>query len=653
MKTYLRYSMLVLAVLLVLSLALCGGLGVPVREASGAPPGGSSPLGMPFTDNAVIQRDMPAPVFGEADDGTQVTVEFNGQVKTTAASGGKWQVTLDAMATNTSPGDMVVTIGSDVHTLTGLQVGEVWLCSGQSNMLFALNSAIDGPAAAADAPNHNIRLFEDEGPWAVADESTAGNFSAICYWMGHELSHAFGNDAPIGLIQEAVGGTDIHEWTHCCGGRKEGHLYDDLIVPLQPYALRGVNWYQGENDAFFNPEGYYDKMIGLMNEWRTDWGQSALWFQLGQLHWKGGSDEGWASVRQDLLDAALDTANTNLAVNVDVPEGGGHPPVKKPIGIRFGIAARGTVYGESIDYSGPIPNPALSYVNGSDLVIGFDHLGNGLITGSEFQPAGDPAPFRVAGSDDVFYDATAQIVGDTVVVSSASVPNPVSVHYIWDIGQGNLYSEVSVPTAYGTETRLPAPLFTMTLDSGPTPTPGPTDTPIPPTDTPEPTPTNTPGGPTNTPIPPTDTPEPTPTNTPGGGGTIFFDGFEDGDLNGWATSGNVSVQTQTPYAGTYHARPKRGGSMWRTVSTVGYTGIHLKYAGKVWLMDAGELLLVEWYDGSTWTVIDQITSESYVYKDWTLPAGAANNPDFAIRFTADCDKNTEWADVDNIEISGQ
>jgi hypothetical protein len=157
--------------------------------------------------------------------------------------------------------------------------------------------------------------------------------------------------------------------------------------------------------------------------------------------------------------------------------------------------------------------------------------------------------------------------------------------------------------------------------------------------------------PTDTPVPPTDTPAPT--DTPGGGGTIFFDGFEDGNLDGWSTSGSAVVMTEVPYEGNYHARAKTGASMWRTVSTAGYTGIHLKYAGKTWNMDAGEYLVVEWYDGSTWTVVDQMTSWDYVYKDWTLPSGAANNADFAIRFTGSCDKNTEWADVDNIEVTGE
>jgi hypothetical protein len=122
---------------------------------------------------------------------------------------------------------------------------------------------------------------------------------------------------------------------------------------------------------------------------------------------------------------------------------------------------------------------------------------------------------------------------------------------------------------------------------------------------------------------------------------------------GWTTSGLVKAEDKTPYEGTYNAELKKGGSMWRTVSTAGYTNIHLRYAGKTWLFDTGEALVVEWYDGSDWHVVDQLTDTSYVLRDWTLPSGANDNADFAIRFTGDCDKNTEWADVDIIEVTGQ
>lgn len=530
MKTLTKQAGLLLSGLVSLALIIAEIVSLPAPSASAA---GLSVLPM-FSNNGVLQRNMPVPVFGTANAGATVNVSFNGQnVSTTAAGDGTWRVNLASMAANSSPNTMTISSAGQTLNFTGLQVGEVWVCSGQSNMLFELNNSTDGPAAAADAPNHNIRLIEIDSqggvagsaPWAVSNATTAGAFSAICYWFGLELSNSL--NVPIGLIQSSKGGTDIIEWTHANGGSRDGQLYDSMVKPLQPYAIRGANWYQGENDAFFGPAGYYNKLVGLINEWRTDWGQGSFPFQIAQLHWKG-ADAGWASVRQDELQAHLDVANTTLAVNVDAPEGGGHPPVKRPIGIRFGIAARGFVYGENIEYMGPIPSASLSSVQGNQFIIGFTHLGGGLVTGSEFQPTGAPVPFALAGTDGIFYPATGQIVGNTVVVTSASVPNPVSVEYVWDLSQGNLYNNVSVPSFYGTVTRLPVPSFKLTLSGGgPTPTPTRTNTPAPPTAT------NTPGGPTNTPTPtPTRTNTPTPTATSGGSTVMHIADVLTTDVNG-------------------------------------------------------------------------------------------------------------------------
>jgi len=519
MKTVLKQLALILSGLLTLSLMIGGVVSMPALSVSAA---ANIVPAEPFTNDAVLQRNMPVPVWGTATTGTVVTVTFQSQsLSATADAAGKWRVNLAAMAANSTPSNMVISGGGQTITLTGIQVGEVWVCSGQSNMTFTLGNAIDGTAAANDASNHNIRLFNVSPPWQVSNPTTAGGFSAICYFFGLELSDTLTNNVPIGLIEEAVGGTSIDEWepTSCNpnggyrGGGTPSDEYTPNIVPLQPYAIRGANWYQGENDAFYNPSGYYDRLICLVQSWRNDWGQGNFPFQIGQIHFK--ADAGWASVHYDEFQAYLTLSQNSLVtlpVNIDTGQLAGHSQCKKPIGVRFGLAARATVYGENIEYSGPIPRASLSHVQGNQFIIGFDHLGNGLTTGSSedanctTQPSGAPVPFELAGADGVYSSATGQIVGNTVVVTSPSVPNPVSVRYIWDVGQGNLYNNVSLSDPiYGTYTQLPVPLFQLDLSSGPTPTPGPTNTP-----TATATQTNTPA-PTST---PTVGPSPTPTNTP-------------------------------------------------------------------------------------------------------------------------------------------
>ena len=150
-------------------------------------------------------------------------------------------------------------------------------------------------------------------------------------------------------------------------------------------------------------------------------------------------------------------ANTGLAVTWDLdPKGKGvHPYTKKPIGERLALWARAQVYGQTgFVYSSPIRDAQNSYIDGSEIVIAFDHLGGYLETTS----GDDPFPFIVAGSDGVYYDASAQIVGNnTVVVSSPQVANPESVRFVWDISQGDLFSE-----------GLPAAVFELNLAGGST-----------------------------------------------------------------------------------------------------------------------------------------------------------------------------------------
>jgi sialate O-acetylesterase len=415
----------------------------------------------PFSDNAVLQREKPVPIWGTADVGEQVTVDFNGQSKSTTADGnGDWMVYLDPMSASTAPSDLVIT-GNNVVTITGVQVGEVWLFSGQSNMWFQLNNAIGGAEAIADMPNHNIVSFRvgfnardlNRVSWKY-NESVA---SAVAYFTCHELSHALGN-IPIGMIQAAKGGTDVVEWTHA-SSPSDGQLYEWKIVPMQPYAIRGMIWYQGENEGA-NMEkalNYEFNLNGLISEWRTDFQQGNFPVGVVQLHnSKGGA---WAVVQNAHLLVSLADPDVGLAVNWDTSLAGapGHPDDKYPVGYRLGLWARNQVYGESgLVYSGPIHNPALSSINGSEIVIGFNHVHGGLVSND-----GAPlAHFTVAGSGRVYYPADAQIVGDTVVVSSPSVPSPEAVQHVW-------FSIDRPPTGalFNTD-GLPAPVFEMALSGG-------------------------------------------------------------------------------------------------------------------------------------------------------------------------------------------
>lgn len=396
-----------------------------------------------FGADMVLQRNATVPVFGTADPGATVTVSFQNQsVSATAAADGQWQANLTAMPASSAAGTLTVASGNEQFTYTGVQVGETWVCSGQSNMAWSLSQADDSAAAIADAGNHNIRLFfmdAGNGPattaWTPSTSETAPGFSAVCYWMGLELSQWF-QGVPIGLIQATHDGTSIQSWHHGSGGTAED--YEAMVKSIQPYAVKGVAWYQGESDG--GDSSYDVKLTNLINEWRADWGQSSLPFGVVQL----ADRSGWNAVRNAQLLVTESVAETFLVVIKDLPGGSLHPTMKKPVGIRTAIGARGSVYGENITWSGPVRDTVNSYVTGNTVVLAWKHLGGGLVT----DDGQAPGPFKVAGSSGRFVSADAVIVGDAVHVSSSRVATPTQVQYAYR-GAGNLFNTVTVYTEGG------------------------------------------------------------------------------------------------------------------------------------------------------------------------------------------------------------
>jgi sialate O-acetylesterase len=397
-----------------------------------------------FSSNMVLQRGTTVPVFGTADAGTTVTVQFLGQSRSGVAdASGKWRVDLSSMAANATPSTMTVTSGAATITLTGVQVGEVWLCSGQSNMGWPLVNANNSASTISSAGSHNIRLFRmtaGNGPstttWQISNSSTVGNFSAVGYWMGLELSQWFGN-VPVGLIQATHDGTSIDHWQHTSSGI--GDDYDAMVKSIQPFAIKGVAWYQGESNG--GDLAYRTKLANMIREWRTDWNLPTLPFGIIQLAYRSG----WNAARNAQLEVADSEPNCFLVVIRDLPGGQLHPTEKKPVGIRTAIGARGMVYGDNITYSGSIRDIPNSYVSGNKVILNWKHLGNGLFTDNGLAPG----EFKVATATGQFKTATAVIVGNTVEVSNSTVPIPARVQYSYS-SVGNLYTRVNVLTEGGT-----------------------------------------------------------------------------------------------------------------------------------------------------------------------------------------------------------
>jgi sialate O-acetylesterase len=408
-----------------------------------------------FGTNMVLQEGTTVPVFGTATPGATVTVQFaNQNVSAVANSSGKWQANLASMSASTSPGSMVVSSGTTSITFTGVQVGEVWLCSGQSNMGKPLSYADGSAPYIADAGNHNIRLFQmtaGNGPgtttWQISSSTTAANFSAVGYWMGLDLSED--RNVPIGLIQATHDGTAISNWELTDGGT--GVDYTNMVKAIEPLAVRGVLWYQGESNG--GDSSYQTELTDMINEWRSDWGLLNLPFGIVQL-----PATKWNTAEIAQFNVSQTVANTYLVVTADLPGSSQlHPTAKYLVGMRCSIGARGSVYGEPIEYSGPVRQlPPGSFVAGSTAIINFSHLGNGLITGN----GSAPSPVTLAPSSGRYVTATAMLVNNTMQASTSRVPAPKHLQYGFGT-TGNLFNAVNIPTEGGKSnvTVLPASLF--------------------------------------------------------------------------------------------------------------------------------------------------------------------------------------------------
>ncbi|HZZ78979.1 MAG TPA: sialate O-acetylesterase, partial [Gemmataceae bacterium] len=288
----------------------------------------------------VLQRDRPVPIWGWAEPGEEVTVTLDAQkVSAKADDKGNWKVTLKAVKADGKPHTMTIE-GKNKIVLEDLLIGEVWLGSGQSNMQWSINQSQKSKeyTAAADRPNvrlFNVPLVQNNSPakdvnakWQVSSPKTVGNFSAVLYHFGVKLQGEL--DVPVGLINASWGGSRIEPWI--VEEKKSGGMYNGMIAPVQPFALRGFTWYQGESNV---GEGmkYRDKMESLIKGWRQQWGADLPFYHV-QIAPFAGYGPGSLPPLWEAQVASLKIPGTGMVVCTDLVDNVGdiHPGNKKPYG---------------------------------------------------------------------------------------------------------------------------------------------------------------------------------------------------------------------------------------------------------------------------------------------------------------------------------
>ena len=440
-----------------------------------------------FSDNMVLQQESKVKIWGTGTPQTTISVTGswnNETVQAKVGANGKWIVELQTIKASYTPYYIDVKDDAGISIrISNVLLGEVWLCSGQSNMEMPVRGWLpDCPIDYADQIAQSSTSFpgircvmvkeikgakpldECKGKWQLSTPENVPDFSAVAYAFAMHLNQNL--NVPIGLIVSAWGGTNIEGWmpesylqkyknvhynydVNSNDGAAASVLYNGMIYPLKNYTLKGFLWYQGEANVWGWDGTYYQKQKDLIECWRKDWNIGELPFYMVEIApfsypLYGAPANCSPLIREEQLKAALTiphcglvstndlTKETEIAVNI-------HPSNKLLVGYRLCRFALTKDYGRISECWGPIYQTMK--VNGSKAVITFDHVGKGLIPNSNI------IGFEIAGNDRTFYPAKARIIDkDKVEVYADEVRTPVAVRYCFSDAQlGNLKSITTFP----------------------------------------------------------------------------------------------------------------------------------------------------------------------------------------------------------------
>lgn len=448
-----------------------------------------------FADHMVIQQQTDAAIWGRGVPGEKVLVQLSwtrGVGKAVVGEDGQWETTIKTPKAG-GPFWINVISGDEKIELKDVLSGEVWICSGQSNMQWKMRGfGLDQfreDVEQAKYPNlryaqvaQRIALDPQESvqtQWTVCNPKSVLDFSAVAYFFGSRLHQEL--DVPIGLISTNWGGSSVEAWIReetlkgdfpefnsalaKFPGLKEQFgvlhskskklpkglnqrvptvLYNGMIHPLIPFTFKGVIWYQGESNVQ-QPLQYQTLFPTMIRDWRAEWAQGDFPFyyvQIAPFNYK--TNPMSAAFLREAQSMALAEPNTGMAVTMDIGNPTNiHPKEKKPVGERLARLALAKDYGhDGLVYSGPVY--ADYTVEGARVRLKLEYVGGGLVS----RDGAALSHFTVAGKDQKFYSAKAVIEGDEIVVESAEVPQPVAVRFAWgSADEPNLSNQEGLPAS--------------------------------------------------------------------------------------------------------------------------------------------------------------------------------------------------------------
>ena len=425
-------------------------------------------------DNMVLQQNSDAAVWGWGEPGSEIKITGswnNDTVKTKISNYSFWSVKLK---TPSAGGPYTINIKSnDQVTLKNVMIGEVWICSGQSNMEWSANhNLMNAEDEIKNASYPDIRLFHVKkiasdtpqdncfASWEECSPATMRSFSSIGYFFSRQLHQNL--KIPIGIIEVAWGGTPAEVWvkaglvesdpllrssaeqlkTYDPWPNKPGVTYNAMIAPLIPFNIAGAIWYQGESNAG-SPASYRKLMGTLIENWRKDFGKEFPFYFVQIAPYAYGSDSK-APIIREMQMQTMEVPKTGMVVVSDLVDDikNIHPRNKQDVGKRLANWALAETYGiKGIVYKHPLYESMKA--EKTKIRISFSNVPDGLIMKGE-----ELKCFEIAGADKVFVPATARIDGNAVIVSAKGIKTPIAVRFSFsNDAVGNLFSKEGLPVA--------------------------------------------------------------------------------------------------------------------------------------------------------------------------------------------------------------
>ncbi|MEM7368493.1 MAG: sialate O-acetylesterase [Bacteroidota bacterium] len=426
-----------------------------------------------YGDHMVLQQQEEVLLWGWGSPLEQLSVigSWDGKVhRDTTDNHANWHVTLQ---TPKAGGPYTITIiGSNTLVLEDVMIGEVWLCSGQSNMEWSVMHGIQNGTQEAFEANHpGIRLFHVEkrsadvpqldvvGKWASCTPESMAGFSAVAYFFGRNLQQDL--KIPIGLIHSSWGGTPAEAWINqevlarnerlakaaekikpmpWCPNRP-GTTYNAMLAPLIPFPIAGAIWYQGETNTA-NHESYQELFSAMIDNWRSEWQRDFPFYYVQIAPFRYGQKEVGVAIREAQR-KTLATSKTGMVVISDIGNIKDiHPRNKQDVGKRLAAWALSNTYQkEGIVYSGPLYQKMER--EGNKIRVYFDHAEGGLVSRN-----GTLTHFEIAGEDGTFVPAKAEIDGATILVQAGEIRRPQAVRFAWDnVAEPNLFNQAGLPAS--------------------------------------------------------------------------------------------------------------------------------------------------------------------------------------------------------------